>query len=418
MTHCVIVSNMIYFAAMKAHKMNILKKIWCRVFQGAFRLALPILPYRDPKILKSINEIPKLLKDKKKTSILIVTDHGVIKCGLIEPILDVLNKVAIKYTVYSDVQPNPTVDNVESARLVYINEKANAIIAIGGGSAMDAAKALGARIAHPRKSLKQMGGILRVYKSLPTFIAIPTTAGTGSETTLAAIITEPKIHHKYALMSFPLIPHYAVLDPRMTVTLPAHLTATTGLDALTHAIEAFIGRSTTRETRQLAIDAVKLIFANIENAYKNGSDLKARENMLIASFKAGLAFSKSYVGYVHAVAHSLGGKYNTPHGLANAVLLTHVLEEYGEIVYTKLATLAKAANISSEDDTPEFAADKFIKAIKALNKKLGIPERIEAIIPDDIPELARHAEKEANPLYPVPKLMTAKELEKIYHLVK
>ena len=403
---------------MKAHKMNILKKIWCRVFQGAFRLALPILPYRDPKILKSINEIPKLLKDKKKTSILIVTDPGVIKCGLIEPIQDVLNKAAIKYTVYSDVQPNPIVDNVESARLVYINEKANAIIAIGGGSAMDTAKALGARIAHPRKSLKQMGGILRVYKSLPTFIAIPTTAGTGSETTLAAIITEPKTHHKYALMSFPLIPHYAVLDPRMTVTLPAHLTATTGLDALTHAIEAFIGRSTTRETRQLAIDAVKLIFANIENAYKNGSDLKARENMLIASFKAGLAFSKSYVGYVHAVAHSLGGKYNTPHGLANAVLLTHVLEEYGEIVYTKLATLAKAANISSEDDTPEFAADKFIKAIKALNKKLGIPERIDAIIPDDIPELARHAEKEANPLYPVPKLMTAKELEKIYHLVK
>ncbi len=403
---------------MKTHKMNILKKIWCRAFQGAFRLALPILPYRDPKILKSINEIPKLLKDKKKTSILIVTDPGVIKCGLIEPIQDLLNMASIKYSVYSDVQPNPTVDNVESARLVYINEKANAIIAIGGGSAMDTAKALGARIAHPRKSLKQMGGILRVYKSLPIFIAIPTTAGTGSETTLAAIITEPKTHHKYALMSFPLIPHYAVLDPRMTVTLPAHLTATTGLDALTHAIEAFIGRSTTRETRQLAIDAVKLIFANIENAYKNGSDLKARENMLIASFKAGLAFSKSYVGYVHAVAHSLGGKYNTPHGLANAVLLTHVLEEYGEIVYTKLATLAKAANICSEDDTPEFAADKFIKAIKALNKKLGIPERIEAIIPDDIPELARHAEKEANPLYPVPKLMTAKELEKIYHLVK
>lgn len=409
---------MIYFAAMKTQKMNILKKLWCRVFQGAFRLALPILPYRDPKILKSINDIPKLLKDKKKTSILIVTDPGVIKCGLIEPILEVLNKAAIKYTVYSDVQPNPTVDNVESARLIYINEKADAIIAIGGGSAMDTAKALGARIAHPRKSLKQMGGILRVYKSLPTFIAIPTTAGTGSETTLAAIITEPKTHHKYALMSFPLIPHYAVLDPRMTVTLPAHLTATTGLDALTHAIEAFIGRSTTRETRQLAIDAVKLIFANIENAYKNGNDLKARENMLIASFKAGLAFSKSYVGYVHAVAHSLRGKYNTPHGLANAVLLTHVLKEYGEIIYTKLALLAKAANISCEDDTPEFAADKFIKAIKALNKKLGIPERIEAIIPDDIPELARHAEKEANPLYPVPKLMTAKELEKIYHLVK
>ena len=403
---------------MKTHKVNILKRIWCRTFQGAFRLALPILPYRDPKILNSINDIPKILKGKKKSSILIVTDSGVIKCNLIEPISEVLNKFSIKYTVYSNVQPNPTVDNVENARLIYIKEKADAIIAIGGGSAMDTAKALGARIAHPRKSLKKMGGILRVYKSLPTFIAIPTTAGTGSETTLAAIITDPKTHHKYALMSFPLIPHYAVLDPRMTITLPPQLTATTGLDALTHAVEAFIGRSTTRETRQLAIDAVKLIFGNIENAYKNGSDLEARKNMLLASFKAGLAFSKSYVGYVHAVAHSLGGKYNTPHGLANAVLLTHVLEEYGEIVYTKLATLAKAANICSEDDTPEFAADKFVKAIKALNKKLSIPEKIDAIISDDIPELARHAEKEANPLYPVPKLMTAKELEKIYHLVK
>ncbi len=403
---------------MKTKKMNFLKRIWCRTFQGAFRFALPILPYRNPKILKSINDIPDLLKENKKTSILIVTDPGIIKCGLIEPILEVLGKTSIKYTVYSDVQPNPTVDNVENARKVYIDEKAEAIIAVGGGSALDTAKALGARIAHPRKSLKKMGGILRVYKSLPTLIAIPTTAGTGSETTLAAIITDAKTQHKYALMSFPLIPHYAVLDPRMTVTLPSHLTATTGLDALTHAIEAFIGRSTTRETRQLTTDAVRLIFANIEEACKNGDNLKARENMLIASFKAGLAFSKSYVGYVHAIAHSLGGKYNTPHGLANAVLLTHVLEEYGEIVYTKLATLAKAANICSEDDSPEIAAGKFIKAIKNLNKNLDIPERFESIIADDIPELARHAEKEANPLYPVPKLMTAEELEKIYHLVK
>ena len=398
--------------------MNLAKRIWCRIFQGAFRLALPILPYRDPEILKSINEIPNLLKKKKKTTILIVTDPGVIKCGLTATILEVLDKSSIRYAVYSDVQPNPTVENVENALKTYINERAEAIIAIGGGSAMDTAKALGARIAHPRRSLEQMGGILRVYKSLPTFIAIPTTAGTGSETTLAAIITDAKTHHKYALMSFPLIPHYAVLDPRMTVTLPAHLTATTGLDALTHAVEAFIGRSTTRETRQLAIDAVSLIFGNIEKAYKNGDNLIARENMLLASFKAGLAFSKSYVGYVHAIAHSLGGKYNTPHGLANAVLLTHVLEEYDETIHAKLAILAKAANLCEIGEKDEIAADKFIKAIKNLNKNLGIPEKIDATIPDDIPELARHAEKEANPLYPVPKLMTAKELEKIYHLVK
>ena len=388
------------------------------MFQGAFRLALPILPYRNPKILKSIKEIPELLNEKKKSSVLIVTDPGVVKLALIEPILELLDGNSIKYKVYSDVQPNPTTKNVENARLSYMEVKAEAIIAVGGGSAMDTAKAVGARIAHPRKSLEKMGGILRVVRALPTLIAVPTTAGTGSETTLAAIITDPEKRRKYAIMSFPLIPHCAVLDPRMTMTLPPHLTATTGMDALTHAVEAFIGRSTTRETRKLATDAVALIFGNIENACGNGGDLNARSNMLMASFKAGLAFSKSYVGYVHAIAHSLGGRYDTPHGLANAVILPHILEEYGKTVYAKLAVLSKAAGLCYDGDSPQEAGRKFIEAVKALNERLNIPKKIDALAAEDIPELAVHAEKEANPLYPVPKLMTACELEKIYHLVK
>jgi alcohol dehydrogenase class IV len=262
-----------------------------------------------------------------------------------------------------------------------------------------------------------MGGILRVFRPLPMFVAIPTTAGTGSETTLAAIVTDPERQRKYALMSFPLIPHYAVLDPRMTLTLPPHLTATTGMDALTHAIEAFIGRSTTRETRTLAIDAVRLIFSNIEKAFEDGTDLGARSNMLLASHKAGIAFSKSYVGYVHAIAHSLGGRYDTPHGLANAVILPEMLAEYGECIHGKLSVLAKAAGICGAGDAPAVAAAKFVGAIRKLNVKMGIPAKIDAISESDIPQLAASAEKEANPLYPVPRLMTAGQLEKIYRII-
>ena len=290
----------------------------------------------------------------------------------------------------------------------------DALIAIGGGSSMDCAKALGARVAYPKKSVGQMKGILRVLRKLPTLIAIPTTAGTGSEVTLAAIITDSEKQHKYALMSFPLIPHYAVLDASLTYSLPPHLTATTGMDALTHAVEAYIGRSTSKETRRLAKEAVRLIFENVETAYNDGSNHKARENMLHAAYKAGVAFSKSYVGYIHAVAHSLGGKYGTPHGLANAVIMPYVLESYGECVYKKLHQLAIVAGISSENDTHKAGAEKFIEAIKELNAKMGIPTKISGIKKEDILVMAKHAAKEANPLYPVPKLMTKSELESFY----
>ena len=259
-----------------------------------------------------------------------------------------------------------------------------------------------------------MKGILRVLRRLPTLIAIPTTAGTGSEVTLAAIITDSEKHHKYALMSFPLIPHYAVLDATFTYSLPPHLTSTTGMDALTHAVEAYVGRSTTKETRRLALESTKLIFENVETAYTDGHNRTARENMLHAAYKAGIAFSKSYVGYIHAVAHSLGGQYGTPHGLANAVIMPYVLEAYGKSAYKKLYKLGVASGACNENDSHKDGAQKFIKAIKELNKKMGITEKISGIKKEDIPTMAKHAEKEANPLYPVPKLMTKTELEEFY----
>ena len=319
--------------------------------------------------------------------------------------------------LFKEIWPNPTVQNVEDALQVYHVNHCDALIAVGGGSSMDCAKAVGARVAYPKRTVNQLGGKLKVWRKLPTLIAIPTTAGTGSETPLAAMITDSKTHHKYAIMSFPLIPKYAVLDASLTYSLPPHLTSTTGVDALTHAVEAYIGRSTSKETRRLSLEATKLVFENVEEAYKDGNNHTARENMLHAAYKAGIAFSKSYVGYIHAVAHSLGGKYGTPHGLANAVVMPYVLESYGKSVYKKLHRLGIAAGVATEEDAPMTGAIKFINAVKALNAGMNIPEKLPGIQKEDIPSLAKHAAKEANPLYPVPKLMNTRQLEQFYYMV-
>ena len=397
--------------------MNIFAKIYCRIFQTAFRMALPVLPYREPEIIRSCAEIGKVAKKEKISSVLIVTDKGIVNNGLVDPVEAALQASGVSYCIYADTQPNPTVQNVEDALQVYHVNHCDALIAVGGGSSMDCAKAVGARVAYPKRTVNQLGGKLKVWRKLPTLIAIPTTAGTGSETTLAAMITDSKNHHKYAIMSFPLIPKYAVLDASLTYSLPPHLTSTTGVDALTHAVEAYIGRSTSKETRRLSLEATKLVFENVKAAYKDGNNHTARENMLHAAYKAGIAFSKSYVGYIHAVAHSLGGKYGTPHGLANAVLMPYVLESYGKCVYKKLHRLGIAAGVATEEDAPMTGAIKFINAVKALNASMNIPEKLPGIQKEGIPSLAKHAAKEANPLYPVPKLMTKKELEQFYYQV-
>ncbi len=282
---------------------------------------------------------------------------------------------------------------------------------------MDCAKAVGARVAYPNRTIDDMKGILKIIKKIPLLIAVPTTAGTGSEVTLTAVITDSEKKHKYTMNSFPLIPRYAVLDPEVTYSLPKHLTATTGMDALTHAVEAYIGRSTTKKTRRMAIEAIKLIFENIEMAYNHPLNKQARENMLRASYLAGAAFTQSYVGYVHAVAHSLGGQYNIPHGLANSVLLPIVLKEYGDIIHSKLHKLAVSVGMSEESDDIALSAERFIAHIRGLNKRMDIGESFSQIRTEDIPVMAKHADKEANPLYPVPKLMNAKELEKFYYMV-
>lgn len=398
--------------------MNIFKKLYCRTFQVIFRIAIPLLPYREPKLLKDNDELIALLQEKQIKSILLVTDKGIRGLGLTETLENQIKSNDIKLAVYDDTVANPTTKNVAEALEMYKSNDCEAIIAFGGGSAMDCVKATGARVVRPKKPLSKMKGILKVNKKLPLLIAIPTTAGTGSETTLAAVITDSETRHKYAINDFPLIPEYALLDANLTVGLPKFVTATTGMDALTHAVEAYIGRSTTKQTRDYALRAVKLIFENLETAYTDGTNLEARQNMLQAAYLAGLAFTKSYVGYIHAIAHSLGGKYNVAHGLANAIIMPYVLKKYGKKIFKKLWELGVYANLFDESTPIEVGAKYFIEKIENMNANMGIGTRIDEIKTEDIPFLAMTAEKEANPLYPVPVLYTAQQLEEIYFEVK
>ena len=397
--------------------MRITRRIYCRIFQTVFRAALPVLPYRNPKIIPSVAGIADVCRRKHVDSVMIVTDSGIRSLGLTRFLEKTLEENGIAFCIYDRTVANPTIWNVEEARELYLAHGAQAIIAFGGGSSMDCAKAAGARIVKPRQSISRMKGLLKVHKKLPLLIAVPTTAGTGSETTLAAVITDSEKHHKYPINDFSLIPRYAVLDYHETLGLPKSITATTGMDALTHAVEAYIGRSTTRGTKKDALLAVRLIFENIDTAYNEGTDIAARRNMLHASFYAGCAFTKSYVGYVHAVAHSLGGEYNIPHGLANAVLLPFVLEAYGESIHKKLYHLALAAGLVEKGTSYTEAARIFIDAVKDMKKRFLIGDTIREIKEEDIPKLARYADKEANPLYPVPVLMDAGELEQFYYAV-
>ena len=398
--------------------MFLLRKIYCRTFQTVFRIAIPFLPYRNPKIIPAVSGITDVCRKYGVESVMIVTDAGIRALGLTDFLEKTLKEEGISYCVYDRTVANPTIQNVEEARKMYLEHEAQGIIAFGGGSSMDCAKAAGARIVKPRQSIRQMRGLLKVHRRLPLLIAVPTTAGTGSETTLAAVITDSEKHYKYPINDFSLIPRYAVLDYHETLGLPKSITATTGMDALTHAVEAYIGNSTTKETREMAEEAVSLIYQHLKNAYEDGRNKEARSGMLRAAYCAGVAFTKSYVGYIHAVAHSLGGQYGTPHGLANAVILPVVLRMYGSSCEKKLARLARNTGVVDQALGDAETAELFIDWVQQMNDDMGIPRKLSGIQEEDIRVMAKHADKEGNPLYPVPRLMNRKELEAIYDAVK
>lgn len=397
--------------------------LFCRIFQFLFNIGARVLPWRKAIPVEGtggVAKIPLLLQERGVKKPLVVTDPGLVKAGIAARVTGALEEAGVAFALFGDVEPNPSVNTVNAIFSLYTTERCDGFIAIGGGSSMDAAKAAAARVARPRRSVNQLGGLLRVRKRLPPFIAVPTTAGTGSETTIAALITDTATHHKYAIMDLSLIPLYAVLDPELTVGLSPAITAATGMDALTHAVEAYLCWTyNTGESIAFALDAVRIIFANLEKVYKNGADIDARAAMLRASYKAGFAFTRAGVGNVHAIAHTLGGIYNTPHGLANAVILPHVLEDYGEAVYRKLARLAEAAGLvpaGKGEDADK--AKRFIEEIYGMNERMGIPKGFDFIKDEDIDQMIKWADKESNPLYPVPVIYSRERFRAVIESVR
>lgn len=381
-----------------------MSKVYCRVFQAVMKVGNYFMGYRMPEYIEgpgSIKDLPKMLKEKGAGKVLIVTDNGLMGLGLPKSLMDALEKDGIEYALYSDVQPNPTSDNVEAGFKIYQEQGCQAIVAMGGGSPMDCAKGVGAKVAHPNKKVSQLQGLLKVHKKIPLFFAIPTTAGTGSETTVAAVITDSETNHKASINDPAILPKYAVLDPELTVGLPPFITATTGMDALCHAVEAYTNHTyNTKLEDQLSKEAVKLIYDNLLLAYQDGKNIEARQNMQKAAFFAGRAFTRGCVGYVHAVGHTLGGLYHVPHGLAMSIILPHVMRQFGSAVYDKLADLADVCGMEGKNNREK--AEKFIEWMEEMKVKMGIPVGTDAIHDEDVEQIIQWAMKEANPLYPVP----------------
>lgn len=351
---------------------------------------------------KSILKLPNVVKNDGNTRALVVTTAGFIKRGSLEPLFDALKNEGVEYFVYNGIMPDPTIACIEEALKVYNENNCECIIAVGGGSVMDASKIIGARATNPTLQVRDMRGMFKIKNPIPDLYVVPTTAGTGSEATVAAVITDEVdgTHYKYAITDFGLVPKYAVIYPEITLSLPKHITAATGMDALTHAVETYTNLYASPMVKMLARKSVKMIFDNLENAYNNGNDIKARGRMLMASYYAGVAFTNNFVGYVHAVAHALGALYGLPHGYANAILLPVVMDQYGQSAYKSLAELAEVVGI--EGESTKEKAEKFIDAIKQMNKRMEIPDKVKELKEEDFDTIVSRALTEANPSYPVP----------------
>ncbi len=398
--------------------MNALYVLYARCYQKAMWVAEHFLDFSEPKVVQgsdSLVAIPDILIKNKKKGCLIVTDNTIYSLGLTKPLEKALNEKNVPYAIYHEVVPNPTIQNVQDGLKIYKAKGLDAVVAIGGGSSMDCAKMIATCSTNPKKPISKMKGVLHVTHKPDMIIAVPTTAGTGSETTVAAVILDPVTHDKYAVNDPKLIPDYAILEPKLLIGLPGKVTSTVGVDALCHALEAYIGGENTKKTKKYGLEAIKGIHDYLYKAYVNPENLEYRTQTQIAAYKAGVAFTRAYVGYVHSMAHAMGAIYNAPHGLAISIVLPYVLEAYGKKAYKKLAQVCDYCEIADPSLSTEEKAKAVIEWIKDLEKKMQIPNTIKGIAdPKDFPVMADHAVKEANPLYPVPKIFTKAEIIKIY----
>lgn len=389
--------------------MNKLKIFMGRVYQKVLYPFTALMKFGEPKILNDFDELSKLCLDK---SIVILSGHNMPKTAYYQALVKHLD--IYKPILIDRIESDPSINTIESIVSELKDKHIDLIIAVGGGSTMDASKVIAARLTND-KTIPQMRGMLKVKKSIVPLVVIPSTAGTGSECTVAAVVSDTANNQKYAISDPKLIPSYALLDYHVLTSLPPFFISTCGMDALTHAVEAYIGKANTKKTKKDAMDAIKLIMANIVPAYKepNKDNLA---NMQLASYKAGLAFTKAYVGYVHSIAHSIAAYYHFSHGYLNAIILPKVLREYGKSAYKKLAKISYELGLAASNESKEVAAIKLIEKIEAINKEIDIPEVLDCNFKEeDIPLMIKHCEKETYPFYPVPCFFSENTLKKLYN---
>jgi alcohol dehydrogenase len=382
--------------------------------------AVRFLPIPQPTILVgpgASGRLGQTIAGFGHEKILIVTDSIISKLGLLDDLTRALTAGGAEYVVFDAITPDAPIPLIEEGIDFYLEHGCDAIVAFGGGSSMDASKAIAAAVSNPGKTLRELAGYFKGLQTPVKIYAVPTTAGTGSEVTVAAVISDPERQTKLVIVDTRLVPKMAALDPCLMTGLPPHITAATGIDALTHAIESFVGQWANPYTDDMALSAVGLIFDNLRVAYSDGKNLEARERMALAATYAGLAFTRANVGYVHAIAHQFGGKYHTPHGLANAIMLPHVLKYSLPAITDRLALLAVRAKLGRANESDDVLAQKFLDAVDQLNLDLGIPTFLAALKESDIPKLAEAACREAKTGYPVPRYMTQAVCEGIIRQV-
>jgi len=391
-----------------------LEHLMYRSVQKGLYLVSFLIPWKFPKVIKtydSPNELVSLLKKNEVKSILMVSDQSLVKLHLIDPFISLCEQHTITVVLYDKVVPNPTLDNVEEGYALALKHNVEWLVAIGGGSVMDAAKAIGVKMVR-KTPLKKLKGIFKVIKPIPPLVCIPTTAGTGSETTVASVLSDPLTKEKFAISDPALFPHTAILDPTLLQSLPPFILASTGMDALTHGIESYLNQNHTQQSKLDALESMDIVFKHLLKAYQEQS-LFDKEQMLWASFLAGRSFTRAYVGYVHGLAHQLGAFYHVPHGVANAMLLPHVLRTYGASIHPQLASLYVRFIDSTSTLPLSLQAQALIETIEGMNEKMNIPQTLESLNDDDLDMIVAHALQEVHPTYPVPRFMSADELKSI-----
>lgn len=381
------------------------------------KLAVSVMPIRDPELLVGVDAVSRLsefIAGRSVKKVLIVTGAGIVRRGQTDELIAALETKGVETVMFTGVLPDPTFRVVNEGLDMLREEGCDSVLAFGGGLAMDAAKVIAVAGANKCGPERLAGYFKGRKKPLPLF-AVPTTAGTGSEVTIASVISDDTSHAKAFVIDSRTVPLAAALDPRLMQSIPPALTAATGMDALTHALEAYLSTIATPETDQDSIEAIHLIFENLPTAFSDGSNLQAREAMSLAAFKAGKAFTRASVGYVHAISHQLGAHYGTAHGLGNAIVLPHVIEFYQPVAKSRLARLAVELGLGTFAEDKTDLAQKMLSAISVLNQQLGIPDKVPGLLEADIPGIARGALREALLNYPVPRHLTRSDCEELLH---